>query len=669
MKHLRLLIVCSIISLSIYSQNNDIDNLLKEYETQTEDSLKINSLVKICSYYFFRNPKEGFRYADELADLAKGNGISRYASFSYRFRGNYYTKTGDFKKAIQEFENSINFLDSLGQPEKDKYADYVNIGTAYKYAKDYTNADYFYNKAILIVEENGNKDRLIVIYNNLGAMEASRENYEKAIEHYLKALENKQYNKNPKRLISANNNLALIYYELKQFDKALVYLEESLELSEKTNNPIGLADSKMGIAKCQIEKQTKSPYSIELLSDAAKIYKNNDDNVYLLEAYSLLGIAYTDYNNISESIKYHNKAIDLAEKIEMEDNVFGTRISLANTLYEIGQYDNSMSEVNYLIDNADNKNLLKKYLSDAYKLSSQISKTKGDYRKAYKAHLKFKELSDSLISIEKTKNINEIETKYQTEQKEKENQILRAEKAESELTSQKASIRNWILTFSLVVALLVLLSYVQFARQKRKELHYNSSLAILSAKQQEQQEIGMELHDSITKKLEQTVMTLQQKGEAKVSEEIISINFNLREIAKKLSFVDFQESSFSDQIVTLAASYQNENLKINIRGLSNIDWKKIKEPIKYNLYLIIREAISNSYNHSNASNIVVSFSKVKKEVSVSVEDNGEGFEKDKIAYGSGLRNMKVRVKDMNGTININSTPNSGTNVAIQFVII
>ncbi len=669
MKHIQLFIALALISLSSFCQNQEIDALLNEYRSHKVDSLKIQSLLKICNYYFFRNPKEGFQYADELSLLAKANNVPRYSSFSFRFRGNYFNKTGDFKKAIAQFEKSISFIDSLGQPEIDKYADYMNIGTAYRYAKNYFNAESYYGKAIKIVNENGNKDRLIVIYNNLGAMESSRENYKKAIEHYLNALENKEYNKNPQRLVSTNNNLALVYYELGQFNKALPYLKESLDLSEKTNNVIGIADSKMGIAKCNLEKKLNIEGAIDLLSEAAEIYKTNNDNVYLLEAYSLLGYAYEDINNITESIENHKKAINLAEIIQMEDNVFGTRIALANTLYEIGQYDKASNEINYLIKNFDNENLLKKYLADAYKLSSKISGSKGNYKRAFESHVNFKEINDSLTSIEKATYINEIETKYQTEQREKELAEQKIVNQEQELLTQKANTQNSILALSLVVALLMLLAYIQFARQKRKKLHYNSSLAILTAKQQEQQDIGMELHDSVTKKLEQASIELKQKGDSQISQEIITITNNLREIAKRMSLVDFQESSFSDQILTLAASYQNENLKIGIQGLSDINWTAIKEPLKYNLFLIVREAISNSYNHSNANKVTVSFLKEEKEISVSIMDDGDGFEKDKIAYGSGLRNMNVRVKDMNGTISIDSTPNIGTNVDIQFAVI
>ena len=82
---------------------------------------------------------------------------------------------------------------------------------------------------------------------------------------------------------------------------------------------------------------------------------------------------------------------------------------------------------------------------------------------------------------------------------------------------------------------------------------------------------------------------------------------------------------------------------------------------------IISELTTNAIKYSKASEINIKIHKEEKEqIILSIKDNGVGFNKasiDKNSYG--LKNIKERVQQINGSINIDSTKNIGTIITIK----
>jgi signal transduction histidine kinase len=93
-----------------------------------------------------------------------------------------------------------------------------------------------------------------------------------------------------------------------------------------------------------------------------------------------------------------------------------------------------------------------------------------------------------------------------------------------------------------------------------------------------------------------------------------------------------------------------------------------------NIYRITQEAINNAIKYADSTHIIVSLSNSKKLLSVVIDDNGRGFDPEKIEYkkngdgGMGLTFMKERIKYINGRLFLNSEPNKGTRVTLNIPI-
>jgi signal transduction histidine kinase len=81
------------------------------------------------------------------------------------------------------------------------------------------------------------------------------------------------------------------------------------------------------------------------------------------------------------------------------------------------------------------------------------------------------------------------------------------------------------------------------------------------------------------------------------------------------------------------------------------------------LYLIVREAVSNVERHANASTASLTLRTRGDTVHLEISDDGQGFDRSRVPEGSvGLRSMEERVADLGGSIVITSRPGEGASL-------
>jgi signal transduction histidine kinase len=80
---------------------------------------------------------------------------------------------------------------------------------------------------------------------------------------------------------------------------------------------------------------------------------------------------------------------------------------------------------------------------------------------------------------------------------------------------------------------------------------------------------------------------------------------------------------------------------------------------------VIRESIQNSKTHAEASAVILNFKQTKKAITLTISDNGKGFNTASKKAGIGLKNMQERIEEVNGTFSIESTSDKGTSIYIE----
>ncbi len=111
--------------------------------------------------------------------------------------------------------------------------------------------------------------------------------------------------------------------------------------------------------------------------------------------------------------------------------------------------------------------------------------------------------------------------------------------------------------------------------------------------------------------------------------------------------------------------FTSKNIKFNLSLPEKLKQLTLPMHVKQNLFLILKEAINNSVKHSNCRKINLSVKTEGKYLKIELSDDGRGFDSKEKFTGNGLVNMRKRAEEINGKIQIVSTPAEGTKIYLS----
>ena len=191
-------------------------------------------------------------------------------------------------------------------------------------------------------------------------------------------------------------------------------------------------------------------------------------------------------NYLLEADKYY-------EELKDNHSRTGTQKLLGQVYLGWKEYNKCEKHLNLALQFADTtKNLLSKI--DVYATFSNLYDTIGNYKKALLYNQLYTQYKDSLYNSEKTKSINELQTKYETEKKEQEIELLNEK---SKLDKEKSAKQNLIIFTLIGGILLVLVITVLFIRQNVERKKKNVVLLVKNAEIMQQKEEIIAQRDEI----------------------------------------------------------------------------------------------------------------------------------------------------------------------------
>jgi tetratricopeptide (TPR) repeat protein len=136
----------------------------------------------------------------------------------------------------------------------------------------------------------------------------------------------------------------------------------------------------------------------------------------------------------------------------------------------------------------------------------------------------------------------------------------------------------------------------------------------------------------------------------------------------KAEFYARQAIKLAEETSDFCSEISNPAIKIDFRFYG--ENKPIDQKIEISAFRIIQELVNNALKHSEASQIVVQIMQEAERLSVSVQDNGKGFDPKIIDTNKsvGLSSIKSRVFTHNGIIDINTEIGKGTEIQVEFGI-
>ena len=179
--------------------------------------------------------------------------------------------------------------------------------------------------------------------------------------------------------------------------------------------------------------------------------------------------------------------------------------------------------------------------------------------------------------------------------------------------------------------------------------------------EKERKRIARDLHDTVSQELFAAHMILSG-----VSQQALKLDREKMQIQLQ-SVAELEEKSLIEGIQILLKELEDKSdLKVSLK--QNVS--KLPKKIEEHIFRILQELISNTLRHAKASCLDVYLYQTEVELQLKVVDNGIGFQLgslDDLSYG--LRNIKERVEDMAGTVQLLTAPKQGLAVDIRIPLL
>lgn len=211
-------------------------------------------------------------------------------------------------------------------------------------------------------------------------------------------------------------------------------------------------------------------------------------------------------------------------------------------------------------------------------------------------------------------------------------------------------------------------------QEERNHLYQQMLDKEITTREEERIRIAQDLHDTLgglvaATKLKFKIVQNQLKNtpdEASFNsgmELLDNTATSIRQIAHSLASVSLTKMGLIDALREQFNTQTNPSIYINESNFED----RLNSDQEQALYAIVIELISNAVKHANAEEILVFF-KVRDEImTITIEDDGRGFDTKNVAFGMGLANVQFRVKEhLNGTIHFQPRSNGRTIIEIIF---
>ncbi|MCB9190992.1 MAG: PAS domain S-box protein [Flavobacteriales bacterium] len=202
--------------------------------------------------------------------------------------------------------------------------------------------------------------------------------------------------------------------------------------------------------------------------------------------------------------------------------------------------------------------------------------------------------------------------------------------------------------------------------------------AVLKGQEQERKRLGAELHDGIGQVLSAIALQVSRaKESAEMSRfegmmsELSNLKDNLHAAIKEVRNIshdlmpDVLESFGLQEAIKQTCNNLKDRAGIDVT-FAHFDLEERYDPaVELNLFRIAQELLNNIHKHARCAKVHVSLIDHGDLISLTVEDDGVGFDSKNEWSGIGLRNIRSRVNMMQGELDIESSENSGTLINIE----
>jgi signal transduction histidine kinase/Flp pilus assembly protein TadD len=665
------------------------------------DSVLIDSLTKVAGNYRFSNPDTAVKILDSAINIAVQGKMYKQMLVAMRTKGVFYIISSKYDSAIAVYSRAIPLAEKYNQiPILSRI--YINLGIVYTQMGDFNKAQLYYDK---VIEDYGDQLDLktkATIYNNLGLMYSAKGDYLKSMKSHQNALAIREESGDSLGLASSILNIANIHFYQEKYKVAIQEYLQASEVFSRYNYKYGMRQCSHNIGTIY-EKIDSLVLAEKYLKESLK-YESARMSSGKAKTLNMLGLVSMKEGKYEQAKQYFLESLEINKKINSNTKIIPTLNNLADLYNIMGQPDKSLYYSKTALS-LSKKSGSKTNLKDAYYNYSKSYEQLSNYKMALYYYKEYNLLKDSIFGIEKHKQLQELEVKYQTSEKEKELNLKKAEIIQKDLEAKKKDaiirteqVQKYSLTLVTLLSLIIFFILYRNQQNKRKsalllidkneELNnqkisdlikkhqLDSVKGRLQAEENERQRIAQELHDGIGGSLAAIKLYIDSLRKTSGMEELDLVYENInttyeqvRALSHNLTPPEFKFSSINDIVKDYVSQIsQHSTTEIVLNSKVSTGWSNLDETVQIGIFRITQELLNNVIKHARANRVVFDLNLDEKDVIIIVTDDGVGFDTSKKMNGIGIRNIKLRVEDLKGSIKINSELGVGTKIELQIPI-
>lgn len=638
-----------------------------------------------------------FIFAPSLSLAEQSEGESKNEDQNtYLFNG----ETNSFQQ-IPNTEQSVDSLLIIGFDHLNK-----DSGISFQAAR----------QAETIASDIDYKEGLASAFNLLGNNYLDFGDHEMANTYYLKAIRMEEELGNDRGIASALNNLSLIYVEQEDYETAAEYLEESIKTWQSLNDDQEslISTNNLGVIH---RRQGNYEKALDYFWETSKraILTEEPDSISYIIATLNIGNTYRNMKDFTRAKIHLDTALEYLNRHDMTSHMIFTYIVLGKLYHETGQQDLAIEHTREGLRLAESERMREK-IKEAHELLASVYESRDEYDLAYRHFQLFHEHSDTLQSMQRGEKINELQSRFDVEQKDREIEILSNEAALREANLREMNqLRSFLIAGVVILIIVIALLYnsnrirklhnKHLKNQRREIEEKNKKLSSLNTEKDEFMSIAAhDLRNPLSSiNLAVDLIEGDEQPDRKTLleyTELIKVSSNrmISLINDVLKIHTIGASSSGDSVSLIEVNpLVEESLQhffeparsknIHLKTVLNRTIDKISGNPDY-VMRILDNLISNAikYSHSNTT-VIISTKQSDGKIYISIRDQGPGIsqaEQNKLfkkfsklsnkptanesSTGLGLYIVKKICSTLNGSVRCKSEPGCGSTFIVELPV-
>jgi two-component system NtrC family sensor kinase len=632
--------------------------------------------------------------------------------------------TSKYGKALIYFEEMLKLSKNI----KNIYWEAIALdamGSIYNAQSLFEKALQYHYRAQEYFEQIENEKLIAGSLYSIGADYNGLSKYDKAIEYYLNSIVLYESIKDEESLAMSKHAIGMTYQDLKNNNQALKYNFQALNLAQKYNNNYLISSilSNIGLSKMSIAQQDSA---LQYFKKGLAIDQKIAFKPGIAFSFDNIGNVYYDRKDYSKALEYYTKAWSIAENLEeiWRKTRILNHLGLVNL--RIGRKQEALVYLKKSLKYAEEIKA-QDLVQESFKSLSEYYAECNNYKNAYIYLTKFSQLNDSIITASSHK-VAEMQMRYETGKQEKEKKLLQNEIDLQKFEIEKSKLKSLYLYTSLILAFIIgFFAYSRYRVKNKANKLLEIKIKEALKKQEEQQQIIFhqaslsslgELAAGMAHEINQPLQDIKLCTES-LEFELKALNLDnpslkeniaeiyqdidrIRNIVQHVRIFSSQQKNHVEELFEIKTVIEDALSMIGKQYLKNgitinLELKDKIGQIKGNPYKFEQVVINFMSNAKDAlmekeqkikeaytKQIFISTARDENDIIFKIKDNGIGMEAEqkenifrpffttkKLGEGTGLGLSIVYgiIKDMKGSISVESQYYEGTTIEVRIPIV